>query len=335
MPEAKYKNRRKRKHKIVTRGKSYSIKDSWLYNIQSKTSLCAKLETNLSALNLLTDNANNYQIFYLDKTDGKKREIQAPKFELDKLHSRIASLLARINVPDHLHSGVKGRSNITNAKLHLGDTPTLTLDIKNFYPSVTQKSVYHFFSSKLNCAPDVAGLLASLCTYKDHVPTGSRLSMILAYWANEPMFERLTTLCLRKNITMSTYVDDLTFSGENVDRVFQKNVVDIITKSGMTVHPHKTKMYRKDQPKVITGVVVTGNRISVCNKHHKSIYDAFNSIDKAKNEAELEHLRNVLIGKLNAAGQIDKAFSQRAKNIRREFIKKPFRNSATTIESQV
>ncbi|MFT4059655.1 MAG: reverse transcriptase family protein [Legionella sp.] len=311
MPRMKSNKRYKRK--IVTYGKSYPLKDSWLYNIRTKNSLCAKLETNIETINTLSDDGANYQTFFLQQAD-KKREIQAPKFELDKIHSRIASLLARIEVPDYLHSGIKGRSNITNA--HLGTTPVLTLDIKNFYSSTSAKSVYHFFYSRLNCSSDVASLLASLCTYNNHVPTGSRVSMILAYWANEPMFQHLRHLSARKNITMTVYVDDLTFSGENVNRSFQKNVINIIKRAGMSVHQKKTKLYLKTQAKVITGVVITDNKMFVRNKHHRAIYELFNSIGDAKNEAELEYLSSSLIGKLSAAGQIDHRFLQRARSMR-------------------
>lgn len=322
MPVAKHKKRRRKKPKIVTHGKAYSLKDCWLYNIGSKNRLCEKLDLNIETINSLCDDKENYQVFYLEKTGGKKREIQAPKFELDRVHSRIASLLARVKVPDYLHSGVKGRSSVTNAKVHVGNVPVLTLDIKNFYPSVSEKSVFQFYKTALSCSQDVAGLLAALCTYNGHVPTGSRLSMILAYWANQPLFSRLKALCDKKGVEMSVYVDDLTFSGEGVNRVFQQNVIDIIHKAGMTVHPKKTQLYKKDQSKVITGVVLNGNRFSIRNRHHKAIYEAFNAIESVKDEVELEKKRNELIGRLNAAGQIDSRFSQRAKTYRKEILER-------------
>lgn len=326
MPETKCKNRRRKKPKIVTHGKAYSVKDCWLYNIGSKNRLCEKLDLSMEIISTLCDDKENYQVFYLEKAGGKKREIQAPKFELDRVHSRIASLLARVKVPDYLYSGVKGRSNVTNAKVHVGNVPVLTLDIKNFYPSVSEKSVFQFYKTALSCSQDVAGILASLCTYNSHVPTGSRLSMILAYWANQPMFSRLKALCDKKGVKMSVYVDDLTFSGSGVNKVFQKNVIDIVHRSGMIVHPKKTQLYTKDQPKVITGVVLHGNRISIRNRHHKDIYEAFNAIESVKDEAELEQKRNELIGRLNAAGQIDSRFSQRAKTYRKEISERKTNN---------
>lgn len=329
MPETKHKNRCRKKPKIVTHGKAYSVKDCWLYNIGSKSHLCKKLDLNIETIKALCDTKENYQVFYLEKVGGKKREIQAPKFELDKVHSRIASLLARVKAPGYLHSGIKGRSNITNAKVHVGNIPVLTLDLKNFYPSVSEKSVFHFYKTTLSCSHDVAGILASLCTYNGHIPTGSRLSMILAYWANQPLFNRLKALCDKKGVKMSVYVDDLTFSGEGVNIVFQQNVIDIVHSSGMTVHPKKTRLYARHQPKVITGVVINGNRIAIRNRHHKAIYEAFNTIESVKDEAELEKKRNELIGRLSAAGQIDRRFSQRAQTYRKEF----FENKSSTFEA--
>lgn len=308
------KPKRKFKLRLKSKNKSYTLKDSGLYNLTTKKLLENRLEKSVSELRSLSDDSN-YRVFFEEKPDGKKREIQAPTLGLDIVQTRIASLLVRVSTPDYLHSGVKKRSNITNAKVHVGDHPVLAMDIKNFYPSISKKSVYHFFHNTMNASPDVAGVLANLCTYKGHIPTGSRLSMPLAFWANHTMFNELQSLCDSQRIAMSVYVDDLTFSGLSVNPLFKRNVERIVSNAGLTIHPTKSKLYKKGHPKLITGVIIDGDTIKLRNKHHKAIYNLFNDMKVAESDEQLAIIHEKLIGRLNAAGQIDSAFEIKARTL--------------------
>ena len=156
--------KRRPKPKIKSKNKSYSLKDSALYNLRTKRKLIAILGCSQGKLKGLSS-TSNYHVFELEKEGKTPREIQAPNFELDKIQTRIASLLVRVTTPEYLHSGIKGRSNITNAQVHIGNHPVLTMDIQNFYPSITKKSIFNFFHNIMNAAPDVAGILAELCSY--------------------------------------------------------------------------------------------------------------------------------------------------------------------------
>jgi hypothetical protein len=272
------------------------------------------LQKPIAELEALADDSN-YRVFFHEKENCKKREIQAPTQGLDIVQTRIASLLVRVAMPDYVHSGVKGRSNVTNAKVHIGDHPVLAMDIRNFYPSISKKSIYHFFYHTMKAAPDVAGILAELCSYDDHIPTGSRLSMPLSFWTNHSMYGELQSICDSQGVTMSSYVDDLTFSGPPVNKLFERNVARIVSNAGLTIHPDKTRLYRGDEPKLITGVIVGTDEIAVRNEHHKLIYILFNEMKLANNNKQLIAIHEELLGRLNAAGQIDPAFKQRAKNL--------------------
>lgn len=303
--------KRRFKPRLKSKNKSYPIKDSALYNLSTKKRLETVLGKTVGELKKLSGD-DSYRVFFLEKEGKKTREIQAPKFDLDIVHTRIASLLVRVAMPDYVHSGVKGKSNITNAKVHIGDHPALTMDIKNFYPSITKKSIFHFFNSTMNASPDVAGILAELCSYEDHIPTGSRLSMPLSYWVNSLVYSRIHSLCDHKGVSMSVFVDDLTFSGANVNGLLKKNIEGVIECSGLAVHPKKTRLYNRDTPKLITGVIVGKSGMKVRNKHHKDIYTSFSNMKLCKDDGELETLQKQLVGRLNAAGQIDPLFKQRA-----------------------
>lgn len=315
MQESKSKRKGRKKPKIITRGKSYKIEDCYLFNTRTKSSLCLKLGSDIAILKSCISDSN-YRVFPKTKADGTLREIQEPKPTLDHIQTRIASYLSRISLPDYLHSGRKGHSYITNAKKHVGQERVLTVDIKKYFSSTSKKSVYYFFYKTLKCSCDVAGLLAELCTYDEHVPTGSRLSMVLVYWANKLMFDKLERLCKKQGITMTLYVDDLTFSGRNVNAVFKKNIISIIESCGMSVKHEKSRMYRSSQPKVVTGVVVKNGKLFVMNKHHKLIYGAHQAMQTATNKAEIIRTRSMLKARLNAAGQIEPRFLTALKRLK-------------------
>jgi retron-type reverse transcriptase len=309
--------KRRPKPKIKLKNKSYELKDSALYNLRTKRKLIALLGCSQQKLKALSEDSN-YHVFNLVKEGKKPREIQAPNFVLNMIQTRIASLLVRVATPEYLYSGIKGRSNISNAKVHVGNHPVLTMDIKNFYPSITKKSIYNFFYSTMNAASDVAGILAEVCSYNNHIPTGSRISMPLSFWTNYKIYSDLNTLCIRESINMSIFVDDLSFSGVNVDKLFQLKVKKIIESGGLIVHPKKTRLYHKDKPKLITGVIVGKDDIKVRREHHKAIYTLFSELGKCKDEKEFNIMQKKLLGHLNAAGQIESKFKNRAKQFRCE-----------------
>ncbi len=306
----------KKKLRIKSNNKYYTLKDSPFFKLTTKKRLVDILGKPIGDLEALSS-SSNYRVFLLEN-ERKKREIQAPTLNLDIIQTRIASLLVRIQTPAYLHSGIKGRSNISNAKIHVGNHPVLTMDIQKFYPSVTKKSIFNFFYSTMSTSSDVAGILAELCTYNNHIPTGSRLSMPLSFWSNLSMYSRINSYCQNKDVNFTLFVDDLTFSGNNINKLFLRHIERIISDAGLIVHPKKTKLYTRSQPKLITGVVLQGGTIRLRNKHHKSIYTLFSDMPRCEDDEQLETIQKELIGRLSAAGQIEKEFKIKASQIRKQ-----------------
>lgn len=102
---------------------------------------------------------------YVDKSK-KPRLIEPPQAELKAVQKRIKTLLGKIEVPDNVFSGIKGRSYSDNARLHLGENTRnlYKIDLTAFFPSISREAVYLFFFVDLCCSPDVAEILANLTT---------------------------------------------------------------------------------------------------------------------------------------------------------------------------
>src|SRR3546814_4728940 len=84
------------------------------------------------------------------------------------------------------------------------------LDIKKFFPNTPRVRVIAFFQSIMGCRADVAGILGDLCTFEGHLPTGSPLSPILAYYSYHDMWAEIAAFCTAKGYTLTVYVDDVT-----------------------------------------------------------------------------------------------------------------------------
>ena len=309
-------NQTNSKPKLITKNKSYSIQDSALYMIKTKNHLARVLLLDVEKLKNIELICRQYNVFSTDGKSSKVREIQNPINFLETIHNRIASLLCRIKTPNFLHSGKKNHSNISNAKVHSGtNLQVLTVDIEKFFPSTTSTKIYDFFLHGMKCSRTVSKILTRLCTYNECLPTGSRISMPLAYFSNMLMFQEMELLAKKHQINMTVYVDDITFSGSNISTLFYKLVTKITLRHKHLINDNKTKIYNQYQSKLITGVILNGNSLLIRNKHHKELFEIkeLYLLTKSNNPAQLSEIRNKLIGKLYSCGVINLKYKSEAK----------------------
>ena len=267
---------------------------------------------------------------YIDKS-GKPRLIEPPHEELKIIQKRIKNCLGRITVPDNVFSGIKGKSYAGNARFHVGNNRRnlYKIDLTAFFPSITRDSVYRFFAEDLICSPDVARLLTDLTTIdleksntknideirsflKDkgvstynHLISGAPTSQILSYLVNHQMFDEMQKLADDNGITMTVYVDDVTFSSENrISKDFRDKIITIVRKYNYQISRKKVKRYTKLYPKLVTGVIIDamGKPVIKNSIRHKIIL-AYNEL---KTNPENADLRMRLRGLLIAARQVNK-----------------------------
>lgn len=272
---------------------------SHLYGINSIHLLGKKLGFSVADLERFA-NHSNYRVFNL-KQSG--RLVEEPPPILQGLHRKIHRYLSRIEVPRYLHSAIKGRSYITNAQAHIGVGPMIKIDVKKFFPSVPQSKVMQFFRDYMDCAGDVAGLLANLLCRNGRLPTGGSASPIISYYSFKGMFDEIEALCLQKHLKMTCYVDDLTISGRGANRQTLHEARQIISRYGLK--SHKAKFYDAARPKTVTGVIVRGNRLDLPYSRWKAIRASEKELDAAKSDAERIALYPALISRLHEAAQID------------------------------
>jgi retron-type reverse transcriptase len=242
-----------------------------------------------------------YNEYDIPKKQGGVRHIENPKRNLKIVQARVARLLSKIDPPDYLFCPVRGRCYVTNAARHRGNRIVRTLDIKKYFPNTPKRRVYWFFLKVMKCNSDVAEILAEIATYKGHLPTGSPLSPIMAFYAYYDVWEEVDRLVRKASVTSSLYVDDLTISGAQVSEKQMWEIKKAIHRSGLRYHKEKTF---NDHPAEVTGVVLVGNKIVPPNRQLLKRYRAEIAVRSAKNAREKKMLSQQLKGLIGQALQI-------------------------------
>jgi RNA-directed DNA polymerase len=139
----------------------------------------------------------------------KRRWIDNPVGPLKAIQARIEDrILNRIILPEHLLGGVAGKSITDNSGHHLDARYLVTIDIKNFFPSITSRQVRSVWRETLNCSPQVAYLLTGLTTCCDRLPQGAPTSTMLANLVLSSFDEEIPTACDLRAVSYSSWVDD-------------------------------------------------------------------------------------------------------------------------------
>ena len=283
--------------------KRVNLRGSALFKLTSPDRLARILNITPDQLTSLVDNGDaNYCVWKQTKA-GRERTIEEPKALLKQVHVRVARLLAQIETPDYLHSGVKKRSYITNAVGHSIDGGAVKLDVKKFFPSVRAAAVYHFFRDVMEYPEDVASRMTRLLTIDGHLPTGGNASCILSFWAYKPMFDEVAILAESQGCHFTLYVDDMTLTGKFANRAMQQEARKII--GSYRLRAHKNKVFAPRQPRIVTGVAITARGPELPNRRAKAIANTAAEVAAADTDLQRLQIMPSLVGRVSEAAEID------------------------------
>ncbi|UCD73971.1 MAG: RNA-directed DNA polymerase [Phycisphaerales bacterium] len=202
-----------------------------------------------------------YTEFNIPKRGGGQRRILAPERPLKSFQRVILRRVLALLVSHPAANGFeRGKSIITNARLHIGKPVVVRMDIRDFFTSTTDKRAEHFFR-RIGWDKPAAKLLTKLCTYEGGLPQGAPTSPRLANLVNYRLDTRLDRLAAKAGAMYSRYADDLTFSFDRDEpgriRSFIRLVRRIVSDEGYHVHKRrKMSVRRRHQQQCVTGLVV-------------------------------------------------------------------------------
>lgn len=311
----------RKRNKLETPAKAYSLTQCGLYAVRGLGQLCRILNWQKGplALDALANGSKNYRVFPLHKGTPKERWVQAPNEPLDVVQTRIATLLRRVAPPDYRQSGVRTRSFLTNAARHANELPAVKVDVSKYYPSTSFGHVVQLFRDRMRCAADVSIVLAKLCCYECKcLPTGGRHSEIVAFMAHKELFDVWEARAKSRGGSFGLYVDDAVMSMQCASEGDLSKAAEELRSRGLKLNERKSRVLRKDEHKVITGVVVSGKRTRATQAQHQLVkldYYAFNA--QKPGSPERQAAARKLLGRLDHVAQVDERFAPRAAELRK------------------
>jgi len=148
--------------------------------------------------------------------------------------------------------GVKGRTISENARVHIGSRVLAKIDIRSFFPSITNLHVYRIWRDHLNCSPEIASLLTQLTTFERHLPQGAPTSTYIANLVILFLDQQIRAETNRNATQYSGWVDDLAFSGDN-PRPLINTAVRELAAAGFSVSRAKVEVMGPASQKILTG----------------------------------------------------------------------------------
>ena len=216
-------------------------------------------------------NVRRYRTFKIRKKHGGTRDISAPYRTLHSIQTCLNEYFKEIYTPSDSAMGfAPGRSVADNAKLHVGHNYVFNMDLKDFFPSISEGRVI----ARLQLPPfsfnkTIAQVIGGLCairvvdnTGKESfvLPQGAPTSPLLTNAICDVLDKKLRKLSFKYGMHYSRYADDMTFSSmrnrfqPNSD--FRKEVTEIITDQGFTINEGKTRLQKRGRRQEVTGLTV-------------------------------------------------------------------------------
>lgn len=289
-----------------------------------------------------------YHQFEIAKGRGKTRIIDAPDDRLKHLQRKLLPLLDQLYRVRHpVHGFVAGKSVKTNAEAHLRKRFVLNIDLKDFFPSITENRVAGVLEA-LNIDCRVSSIVARLCCHNGHLPQGAPTSPILSNMICFRLDKELLAFAKSMRCIYTRYADDMTFSSHqpmaamfegataplgrfNSDLLIQP-FRDIISSNGFSLNADKAHYADRNSRRMVTGIKVN-ELLNVDRRYVRNIRAALYSTEKlgrkgAQDKFESEHggtskLAAHLAGKIawlaHIRGQSDPVFRAIAVRFNKSF----------------
>ncbi|WP_340263954.1 reverse transcriptase domain-containing protein [Sulfitobacter pontiacus] len=302
-----------------------------------------------------------YSHFNISKRSGKTRLISAPDYRLKMLQQKIARSLAKLYNPRKpVHGFVPDRSVRSNAESHLRRRFILNVDLKNFFPTITDPRVQGLLES-IGIDKDVAEIVARICANNDCLPQGAPSSPVISNMICFRLDKALMKFSKEHRLLYTRYADDITlssfqpptalFEGDRPDpgKVAEEKLSDelrsIIRNNGFELNPEKIHYADKNSRRIVTGIKINEG-MNVDRRYVRNVRTALFKVEKhgpAAAQAELKKrfgktckIQSHLQGKISwigfVKGQSDPVFRGLAKRYNTCFPANPIKVHPTQAE---
>jgi len=230
-------------------------------------------------VNAIKEPSSLYSSYRIPKHGAGYRQIDEPVPSLKEAQLWILRrILANCNPHKAATAFFRDCSIKRNAESHVEKRMVLSIDVKDFFPSIRGVRVARVFRS-LGYSDEVAETLTNLTVVRDGLPQGAPTSPALSNLAMVEADKRLAAYAQKLSIRYSRYADDITFSGQfKVGRVIEL-VRKVLCDQGLVINESKTRLMLPHERQEVTGVVVN-QRLQAPRELRRALRQQIHYIEK-------------------------------------------------------
>ena len=251
---------------------------------------------NKNSFYTLIENMNlHYHSMLIPKKTGDYRIISKPSVNLKIIQRWI---LDNILYTQHTHFASygfeKNKSVKENAALHLNKKVVFSVDIEDFFTSIKEDDVLTIFQ-KLGYTEELSEILKDLCCFNGFLPQGAPTSPYLSNLYCFELDKEMYELCRRNELIYSRYADDITMSGDNIDKdyiLFQLKI--ILDKYRFTLKHEKTHISYSGKRQLVTGILVN-DKLNVSKEYRNNLRQEMYYLNKYGIENHLEKREDIIL----------------------------------------
>ena len=264
-----------------------------------------------------------YKTYTIPKKSGKLRTISQPSKKLKGLQSwLLVNILDKLKVSSSCKGFEKGTSTASNAEPHKNANTILTIDLKDFFPTVKRNQVYNIFKA-IGYNDTISTILTNICTFEGALPQGSPCSPKLANLSAWTLDVRIQGYVGKRGINYTRYADDLSFSGLNPSKVVNliPMIKTIVEDENFIINPSKTRIAGSARAKVVTGLVISNDNFGIGKQKYKNVRAKIHHLTLPKEQKNIKLLYEVN-GWLSYLNSVDKKRLLKAKKYIKELADK-------------
>lgn len=237
---------------------------------------------------------NHYRKYEIGKRGGGKRTINSPRTFLKVVQYFILDyFLFRLQSHEICHSFQKSKSILTNSLPHINKNYVANIDIKDFFPSITQEMVISLLKRN-EFGEQLSKTISRIVTLHNALPQGAPTSPIISNAILYNIDRDLMEFALPLGLSVTRYADDITISGDNKENIIKAIVFieEALRRLGLLINDKKTRIASKGGQQKVTGIVV--NEVAQPpRKFRKQIRAMFHNADNIPQNyvAQLASLR--------------------------------------------
>lgn len=212
------------------------------------------------------------------------------------------------------------------AGLHKDKDTVISLDLENFFGSITTEHLLKMFS-KYGIEGKASKLISELCTYKYFLPQGGVTSPKLSNLITANTFgPKVKAYCDVNGLTMSVYADDIiiSYNGKKDEGEIIRSIRNIVKNNGgFRIKNKKTKVMGHSSRQVVCGMVVNSKVNLVVEERNRLraiIYNIFKNgftAEAEKSDTSVKQFANIVGGRLNWYKQLNPI---RAAKLEKQFV---------------